>query len=44
VTGTLAPAAPSGRNPGSADTFKTGVERLRVQSISKVADGCQEAR
>ena len=47
VTGTVAPPVPSGRNqpPGSkTDAFQTGVQRLRVQTITKVADACEDVR
>ena len=42
ITGALAPPASSGANqPPNRDAFKTGVQRLRVQSIKMVAEACQ---
>jgi hypothetical protein len=42
ITGAIAPPASSGANqPPDQDAFKTGVERLRVQSIKMVAQECQ---
>ena len=43
ITGAVAPPASSGANqPPNRDAFKTGVQRLRVQSIKMVAEACQE--
>jgi hypothetical protein len=40
ITGTLAPPASSGANDPAAREFKTGVQRLRVQSIKMTAESC----
>jgi hypothetical protein len=44
ITGALAPAAPSGVNPRDAsgdDAFKTGVQRLRVQTLTMKEAKCK---
>ena len=40
ITGTLAPPASSGANDPAAREFKTGVQRLRVQTIKMTAESC----
>ena len=40
ITGTLAPPASSGANDRAAGEFKTGVQRLRVQTIKMTAESC----
>lgn len=40
ITGMLAPPASSGANDPAAREFKTGVQRLRVQSIKMTAESC----
>jgi hypothetical protein len=42
ITGALAPPASSGANDPAAREFKTGVQRLRVQTIKMTAESCQE--
>ena len=41
ITGTLAPPASSGAND-AARAFKTGVQRLRVETIKMTAESCQQ--
>jgi hypothetical protein len=40
ITGTLAPPASSGANDAATRAFKTGVQRLRVQTIKMTAESC----
>ena len=40
ITGTVAPPASSGANDRAAAEFKTGVQRLRVQTIKMTAESC----
>ena len=40
ITGALAPPASSGANDPAAREFKTGVQRLRVQTIKMTAESC----
>jgi hypothetical protein len=42
ITGTLAAPASSGANDRSAQAFKTGVQRLRVQTIKMIAKSCNQ--
>jgi len=42
ITGTLAPPASSGANDRSAQEFKTGVQRLRVQTVKMTAETCSK--
>src|SRR5262245_9331860 len=42
ITGTLAPPASSGANDKSAQEFKTGVQRLRVQTVKMTAETCNK--
>ena len=41
ITGALAPPASSGVNPPDRDAFKTGVQRLRVQTVKMIAESCK---
>jgi len=41
ITGLLAPPASSGANDPAARDFKTGVQRLRVQTVKMTAESCK---
>ena len=41
ITGMLAPPASSGANDPAAREFKTGVQRLRVQTVKMTAETCK---